>query len=104
MRHSLRVAFLFFLTVPIHAQSACPPLQAPVPDPSKLLFTPQQETELGEIIRQQLESEFLVIEDDQLTAYLKRIGGRVAAHLPETGLPQHRGAGDDPRRPPPRQR
>jgi WD40 repeat protein len=68
------------------AQSTCPPLQAPAPDPGKLLFTPRQEGELGEIIRQQLESKFLVIEDDQVTAYLKRIGNRVAQHLPDTGL------------------
>ena len=55
-------------------------------DQSKLLFSPQQETELGEIVRQQQESEFLVIEDEQVTAYLQRIGDRVAAHLPDTGL------------------
>ncbi len=69
-----------------HAQSSCPPLQAPVPDPAKLLFSPQQEGELGEIIRQQMESEFLVIEDDPATAYLQRFGHRLAAHLPDTGL------------------
>jgi WD40 repeat protein len=33
-----------------------------------------------------LESKFLVIEDDQVTAYLKRVGERVAQHLPDTGL------------------
>jgi len=86
MRGLLRIALLFFLAVPVLAQSNCPPLQAPTPDPAKLLFTPQQEEELGEIIRQQLESEFLVIEEDQVTGYLKRIGERVARHLPDTGL------------------
>jgi len=67
-------------------QANCPPLQAPVPDPAKLLFTPQQEMELGEIVRQQVESEFLVIEEDRVTGYLKRVGERVARHLPNTGL------------------
>jgi WD40 repeat protein len=67
-------------------QSSCPPLQAPAPDPAKLLFTPQQEMELGEIVRQQVESEFLVIEEDRVTGYLKRVGERVARHLPNTGL------------------
>jgi predicted Zn-dependent protease len=50
------------------AQQACPPLEPPVPDPAKLLFTPTQETELGEIFRQQFESDFRVIEDPQVTA------------------------------------
>jgi WD40 repeat protein len=42
--------------------------------------------ELGEISRQQFESEFRVIEDEQVTGYLKRVGQRVAQHLPATGL------------------
>ncbi len=86
MRRTLRFAMFFFLASRADAQSTCPPLLAPAPDPAKLLFTPRQEGELGEIVRQQLESKFLVIEDDQVTAYLKRIGDRVAQHLPNTGL------------------
>src|SRR5580693_2204179 len=86
MRGLLCIALVFFLAAPALGQSNCPPLQAPAPDPSKLLFTPQQEEELGEIIRQQLESDFLVIEEDQVTGYLKRIGERVARQLPDTGL------------------
>ena len=68
------------------AQQSCPPLQPPVSDPAKLLFTPKQETELGEIFRQQFESDFHVIEDAQVTAYLDRVGQRVAHHLPDTGI------------------
>ena len=67
-------------------QQACPPLQPPVPDPAKLLFTPKQEIELGEIFRQQFESDFRVIEDTQVTAYVDRVGQRVARHLPDTGM------------------
>lgn len=70
----------------VRAQTACPALQAPVPDPAKLLFTPQQEQQLGEIIRQQLESDFLVIEDPAVTDYLRRVGEQVAKQLPTTGL------------------
>ena len=86
MRRAFRFALLFFCTATVRAQSSCPPLQTPAPDPAKLLFSPQQEMELGEIIRQQLESEFLVIDENQVTAYLKRVGERVAANLPDTGL------------------
>jgi WD40 repeat protein len=86
MRGTFLVVLLLFLSPAGRGQTACPVLQAPAPDPSKLLFTPQQESELGEIVRQQFESEFLVIEDDQAAGYLKRVGERVARHLPDTGL------------------
>jgi WD40 repeat protein len=61
-------------------------MQLPAPDPTKLLFTPKQEMELGEIIRQQFESDFRVIDDPQVTAYLDRVGQLVARRLPDTGL------------------
>src|SRR5580704_1263515 len=86
MRRALLLALLFFFAATVRAQSGCPPLQTPAPEPAKLLFSPQQEMELGEIIRQQIESEFLVIDEDGVTAYLKRVGRRVAAELPDTGL------------------
>src|SRR5712692_10517013 len=86
MRFTLLFTFFSLLASGADAQSTCPPLLAPAPDPAKLLFTTAQEMELGEIIREQLESRFLVIQDDQVTAYLKGIGDRVAQHLPDTGL------------------
>jgi len=87
MRRTVLFAIILsFLASGTYAQSTCPPLLAPAPDSAKLLFTPRQERDLGEIVRQQLESKFLVIEDEQVTAYLKRIGNRVAQHLPDTGL------------------
>jgi hypothetical protein len=87
MRFPLCVAAVLLLTSSVVcAQTSCPSLQAPPIDASKLLFSPQQEKELGEIVRQQMESRFRVIEEDQVTAYLRRVGGRVSQHLPETGL------------------
>lgn len=86
MRLPVCISLCFLFASLANAQSGCPPLPAPVFDSRKLLFTPQQEEELGEIVRQQLESEFLVIEEDQVTGYLKGIGERVGRHLPETGL------------------
>src|SRR5215472_4924747 len=87
MRFLLCLATVLALTsCVVCAQTSCPTLQAPQIDPSKLLFSPQQEQELGEIVRQQVESRFRVIEEDQVTGYLKRIGARVSQHLPETGL------------------
>src|SRR5215831_4013018 len=87
MRFLLCLATVLALTsCVVCAQTSCPTLQAPQIDPSKLLFSPQQEQELGEIVRQQVESRFRVIEDGQVTGYLKRVGARVSQHLPETGL------------------
>src|SRR5215472_1163291 len=87
MRFLLCLATVLALTsCVVCAQTSCPALQAPQIDPSKLLFSLQQEQELGEIVRQQVESRFRVIEEDQVTGYLKRIGARVSQHLPETGL------------------
>src|SRR5580700_738462 len=83
---SLFLSLGFVVCSVASAQQVCPPVQPPVPDPSKLLFTPKQETELGEINRQQFESDFRVIEDPEVTAYLNRVGQRVARHLPETGI------------------
>jgi hypothetical protein len=46
----------------------------------------QTGTELGEIFRQQFESDFRVIEDTQVTAYVDRVGQGLARHLPDTGM------------------
>lgn len=78
---------LALLLCPIAAaQEACPPVQPPAVDSSKIFFTPQQETELGDIIRQQFDRDFQVIEDPQVTSFLSHIGRQVARHLPDTGL------------------
>jgi hypothetical protein len=79
------IAFLF-LSRCAGAQSPCPALQAPVVPPGANLFTGQQETELGEIIRQQVERDFLVIDEQELTGYVKSVGGQIISHLPDTGL------------------
>ncbi len=83
---SLLFPLSLFLCCITCAQQSCPPLQAPAPDPAKLLFSPKQESELGEIIRQQFEMDFHVVEDSQVTEYLNRVGQRVARHLPESGI------------------
>ena len=80
----LTLGLLFPLV--ISAQQTCPPIQVPPPDASKLLFTSRQETELGEIIRQQFDSNFSVIEDPQVTSFLEQVGEKVARNLPDTGL------------------
>ncbi len=85
----MKSACLSFLLLcfglPAHAQNTCPPLQAPAPDP-QILITPRQEMELGEILRQQFESELQVVDDERLTGYLTKVGNSVGAQLPAVGL------------------
>jgi WD40 repeat protein len=85
MRRYLILAFLLF-SQDTRGQSPCPALQAPVVPPGANLFTGQQETELGEIIRQQVERDFLVIDEEALTGYVKGVGGQIIGQLPDTGL------------------
>ena len=86
MRTFLLIVVILVVSRVVNAQTDCHALEAPSIDPSKLLFSPQQEQELGEIVRQQMESRFRVIDEDQVTGYLKLVGERVSRHLPETGL------------------
>lgn len=84
-----RIYFLslaLFLCPIASAQQACPPIQPPTTDSSKIFFTPRQEIELGDIIRQQFDRDFRVIEDPQVTSFLSGVGQQVARHLPDTGL------------------
>src|SRR5215831_18718902 len=67
MRLLLSTTAFFIFSSLAFAQSNCPSPQAPSIDPAKLLFSPQQEQELGEIVRQQMESRFHVIEEEQVT-------------------------------------
>lgn len=83
---SYSLFLVFVLCSAASAQQACPPIPVPTPDPSKIFFSPKQEMELGEIIRQQSDREFHVIEDPQVTGYLDRIGQQIARQLPDTGM------------------
>ena len=59
---------------------------APAAPVAPNIFTPEQERDLGEIIAEQFESEFRVIEDPALVAPLREMGARLARHLPSMGL------------------
>lgn len=85
MRRIFLAVLLFFFCVSARAQTGCPALQAPPPDPN-IILTPRQEMEFGEIFAEQLNSQYQVIEDETLTGYLARVGNAVAAQLPDSGL------------------
>jgi hypothetical protein len=50
------------------------------------MFTPEQETDLGDLMAEQTENRYSVIHDPSLTAYLDRVASRLISQLPPTGL------------------
>src|SRR5262245_55809882 len=71
--------------VTINAQQPCRP---PTPQLSREpnIFTEEQEVDLGDAIAEQIQRNFRVIDDDEVTGHLRRIGERVVKHLPPTKL------------------
>jgi hypothetical protein len=71
--------------VTINAQQPCRP---PAPQLSREpnIFTEEQEVDLGDAIAEQIQRDFRVIDDDEVTGHLRRIGERVVKHLPPTKL------------------
>jgi WD40 repeat protein len=68
------------------AQQSCPSLQVSAPDPSKLLLSPQLEMEFGDGLADRLQTDFLVIDDDDVTSYLRSIGDRLVRQLPQSQI------------------
>jgi hypothetical protein len=58
----------------------------PVVDPKADIFNAQQEMDLGDALAEQIQRDFLVIDDPDLTDYLQRLGDRVLAQAPATDL------------------
>ena len=68
------------------AQQACPPVHVTPPDPRLNIFTDRQEMDLGDAIAEQVQRDFLVIDDEDYTGYLQRVGKRLLAQAPPTDL------------------
>lgn len=75
------------LSFQLHAQEkdCLPPVALPAPTEANI-FNDEQETFLGEAIAEQIKRDYHIIDDVELTAYLSRIGERLAKHLPLTKL------------------
>lgn len=87
-RKVLAVTFLVAFARLVSAQTCSPPsIVANVN--SKNLFSPQQETVLGELTVEKLSGEFRQIRDPKLLAYVESIGAKIIKHLPPTGLTFH---------------
>ena len=75
------------LSFRLHAQEkeCLPPVVLPVSTETNI-FSDEQETYLGEAIAEQIQKDYRIIDDVELTAYLTRIGERLVKHLPLTKL------------------
>ena len=82
---ALAVSFLFFPAFAA-AQQACPPVHIVQPNPGSDIFTDRQEMDVGDAIAEQVQREFLVIDDEDYTGYVQRIGKRLLDHAPPTDL------------------
>ena len=82
---------LFLFTIPLlaalslAAQDQCPLPPSPFSG-ERNIFTPQQEMYLGEVMAEQEERDWRLIDDDELNARLQRVGESLLRHLPETGV------------------
>jgi ribosomal protein L35AE/L33A len=75
-----------FTRAAAQSEPACPvppEVDAPV---GVNFFTPQQEIELGDILAEQLEHRYRLVEDDALTAYLNHAAQRILEQLPPNEL------------------
>ena len=71
--------------VVINAQQPCRPPALQISRELNI-FTEEQEVDLGDAIAEHLQRNFRVIDDDEVTDHLRRIGERVVKHLPPTKL------------------
>lgn len=88
-RFSILLVLFLGSTALLHAQeshSPCEMTPLTQPRPGANMFTPQQETDLGDIIAQENTYEFRPIEDAELSRELSQVGDRMVKHLPASGL------------------
>src|SRR6478752_841604 len=89
MKHLLVAVALLAASVglPMAQQAPLPPgCRAPAVSREPNIFTPAQESDLGDAIAERYEPFLGLIESPELTAPLQRIGDRIIRHLPPTEL------------------
>lgn len=83
---SLLLVLSLTLTCVSAAAQDCNPPAITANSQNYNLFSPEQETVLGELNYQRMAGETRFIQDDKLLAYVRDIGERLTRHLPPTGL------------------
>lgn len=89
MKYCFWTSLLFlFVFQPVQGQLCQPPAIVANAN-SRNLFTPEQETVLGNLTVERTAREFRHLRDPQLLAYVETIGEKIIKHLPPTGLKYH---------------
>lgn len=88
LRGSLVLTLVGLILTPpfLASQGQCPSMPAAGSQRGANIFSEEQEMYLGDAVAEQLQRDFHVVEDPQLTAYLQRIGERLLRHMPPTSL------------------
>jgi WD40 repeat protein len=74
------------VALPLKAQQRCQPPAPLTTSPEPNFFTEEQEVDLGDAIAEHIQHNFRVINDEEVTGYLTRIGERIIKHLPPSKL------------------
>jgi WD40 repeat protein len=74
-----------FFSFAVSAQD-CKPPQIVANSNTNNMFSPEQETVLGNMTFQRMSSDFRFVRNDKLLAYVNEIGDKLITHLPPTGL------------------
>jgi len=77
---------LCFISVPLAGQQPCQPPKLPIPLAGQNIFNESQEMDLGDAVAQHLRHDHRVIDNEEVTGYVRRIGDRIIKHLPPTNL------------------
>ncbi len=82
---SILILLLSGLPAGLDAQQGCqaPPVAA---RPGDSIFAPAQENDLGDAVAEHLGRNFHVIDDEEVTGYLQRVGARLLRNLPATDV------------------
>ena len=84
-RTKLLCLFLLLITVNYSNLAQQQPCKPPVPLPNPTepnIFSEEQEIYLGDAVAEHIQRNYKVIEDPEITAYLKTIGERLTKNLP----------------------
>jgi WD40 repeat protein len=71
---------------PLSTQLDCPAPAIPAPEINSDMFNARQEMDLGDAIAEQVQRDYLVIDEDDVTTYVRGIGARLVAQAPPTEL------------------
>jgi WD40 repeat protein len=75
-----------FSAMHLAGQQTCQLPKLPAQLSAQNIFNESQEMDLGDAVAQHLQNAHRVIDDEEVTAYLRRIGERLTKHLPPTNL------------------